>query len=127
MKILTTVAILMSATPAFADAPHLNPDPLSCALPMNQDFWELKPDPEIMGQYLLTYHNHIAKCSDTLDGIGVVAEDGFRVQMYIVVDSTEGEERITVIPEDLQYMAWPVESELDDGETITIKIFAGLS
>lgn len=96
---------------------------------VNGDKWSLEPSKEIEGEYIFSYINSLNKCSNQHGGIGVVASDGFRVVLYVVVgyNGTENE-LVYVIPEDPSYMAYPSELELpDSSEPATIRIIPGIS
>jgi hypothetical protein len=100
-----------------------------CNQPQNDDRWFLEPNPNIPGEYLFTYWNNIAECSDTLNGVGVETINGFRVILYVEVGVNDTkDELIYIIPEDPQYMSYPAELTVpDSSEPYTIRLIPGTS
>lgn len=121
--------LLVLCAPAQAqNYPYGNPD-IKCNNPVNDDSWWLEPHPTNQGEYLFSYINNIAECSDFFESIGVTAPDGFRVIMRVEVSVNDNnDERITIWPEDPQYMAYPPELVLpDSSEPGTIRLIPGVS
>ena len=131
---LACVLMCISAQAAYSQIyddfpPQFWDHPGNCSIQTNKDSWELKPDPDHKGEYLFTYTNSLAKCSDTITGQGVVASDGFRVTLVVEVGvyGTE-DELIYVIPDDPQYMSYPAEIIApDSSEPFTIRLIPGVS
>ena len=100
----------------------------ACAHEHNQDKWELKPNPDIPGEYLFEYTNNAAQCSDTINGMGVEAADGFRVVLYVKVGANENnDELIYIVPEDEAYMPYPAEIYApDSSESYKIRLIPGM-
>lgn len=100
--------------------------PGDCSLPHNKDRWTLEANKDVPGEYVFTYWNSDAMCSDNLE-IGVVAEDGFRIFMTVKTDQYSDDEYIYIVPDDMQYMAYPPELRLPDGaEPGVIRIIQGI-
>lgn len=106
-----TVACILSVVGVAAFAQTLPPNPAGmCALPENQDTWRLEPHPQNEGEYLFTYTNSEAKCSDNYDGVAITADDGFKVYLYVRVSAEQtDDELIWVVPEDGAYVPVPAE------------------
>jgi len=124
-----TFLLVVACAPAHAqDFPYGSPA-AKCNQPQNDDFWSLEPSETVPGEYLFKYTNNLAQCSDSFEGIGVTASDGFRVIMTVEVGVNEADdERITVWPEDPQYMAYPPELVVpDSSETYEIRLIPGVS
>lgn len=99
-----------------------------CNMSENLDSWILEPS-ENQGEYLFTYINNLSECSNSWNGIGVTSEDGFKVILYVEVGVNDADdERIYVIPQDPQYMAYPAEILApDSSEPYTIRLIPGVS
>lgn len=129
--ILFSLVLCISAQPLSGQdfPPNYWDHPGNCSIQTNKDTWELKPDPDRPGEYLFTYTNSLAKCSDTIKGQGVTSLDGFRVTLVVEVGvyGTE-DELIYVIPDDPQYMSYPAEIIApDSSEPFTIRLIPGVS
>lgn len=98
-----------------------------CSSPANHDRYELRPDPENVGSYIFKYWNSQANCSDELNDVGI-SYQGFKIRLHVKVDYEDDAEYIYVVPESSQYMAYPPELILKDGdEPGTIRLFPGIS
>jgi len=125
MKYYLVSFLITISTMSYGGETNQYVDPCS----VNGDKWSLEPSKEIKGEYIFSYTNSLNKCSNQHGGIGVEAEDGFRVVLYVVVgyNGTENE-LVYVIPEDPNYMSYPSELELQDSsEPATIRIIPGIS
>lgn len=124
-----SLLLMVLCIPAHAQNYPNNIPIAKCSIPENSDTWSLEPSETVPGEYLFKYTNNLAKCSDSFSSIAVIASDGFKVIMSVEVGvNDESDERITVWPEDLQYMAYPPELVVpDSSETYEIRILPGIS
>lgn len=100
----------------------------TCHEPDQKDSWLLEPNKDIPGEYLFTYMNNQSECSSTLKGVGVTADDGFRVVLYVTVGvNANRDELIYVIPPE-GFMAFPPEIVApDSSEPFFIRLIPGIS
>lgn len=102
------------------------PDPsTSCYAPGNADVYKIEDDgPD---RAIVTYYNAVTKCSDNVDTT-LTSPNGIAVQIIIEVGvDAEDRERVTVIPRSGQYMAFPPDAAVLDGEQVEIVVQGGLS
>jgi len=126
------LSLMVSCAPAHADPSPTYPYGSAsnmCNIPENDDSWSLEPSETVSGEYVFTYINNLSQCSDNFEALGVTASDGFRIIMKVEAGINEaGDERITVWPEDPQYMAYPPELVVpDSSETYEIRLIPGMS
>lgn len=101
----------------------------SCTSEKNKDRWSIEKHPDVPGEYVFSYWNSDKQCSENLT-IDIISEDGFRVEMTVKIDQypDSDDEYIFIIPYDHQYMAYPPELKLRDGdEPGIIRLIPGIS
>lgn len=88
---------------------------------LEQDWLSIEDDGE--GRAIVTYSNSIEECSSPIT-VKLVSPNGIAVKVTIQIG---GPERIILEPLDMNYMSFPPEADLEDGETRTFEIMGGMS
>lgn len=86
-----------------------------------QDWLSIEDDGE--GKAIVTYLNSIEECSSPVT-LKLVSPNGIAVKVTIIIGDAE---TIILEPVDSNYMSFPPEADLKDGETKTFVIMGGMS
>lgn len=116
---------LSYCAPAYAQSFPPTSVQATCMKPNAKDWWKIEDDGP--HRAIVTYYNSKEQCSRFIDEV-ITSDNGIEVRVIINVgDDGQTGETITVIPMSEQYMAFPADRYVEDGETTTIIVQGGTS